>query len=141
MLPRPYRIQDHHAFPQIYSQGKRRSGSVLGLTYLPRFRGGEGTASPSDLPSQFAVVVSKKVSKKATDRNRIKRRVYGILYPLLPQICSGYWIVFAARARCLDCSGQELDQEVVSLLQRAHLLPEVTTQTPLKPREVEKPVR
>lgn len=41
-----------------------------------------GTASLYDSPSAAAVVVSKKVIKKAHDRNRAKRRVYNVLATL-----------------------------------------------------------
>lgn len=120
VLPRRYRLQDHRAFPQIYSRGKRRSGSLLGLTYLPRSHGRSRRDKAS--ASRFAVVVSKKVSRKATLRNRVKRRVRSAVYPLLSQIQPGYWIVFSARPSILTSSWEEVRQEVIRLLEKARLI-------------------
>lgn len=120
MLPRVHRLQDRQAFPQIYSRGKRRSGAVLGIAYLPQPSG--GGAVVDSRPSQVAVVVSKKVSRKATLRNRVRRQVQAVLYSLLPQLRAGYWIVFSARQPILTCPWQDLQQEVAQLLGRAGLL-------------------
>lgn len=35
----------------------------------------------SGTPAKFAVVISKKVAKKATERNKIRRAIYGALSP------------------------------------------------------------
>lgn len=133
MIPRRFRLQTHQAFPQIYSRGKRRSGSLMGLTYLPRFS--LGTEIPS---SQIAVVVSKKVSRRATQRNRVKRRIRAALYPLLSQIRPGYWIVFSARQLILKAAWVEIRQEVIRLLEKGRLLwdPEQTPE-----RNVEETLR
>ncbi len=117
MIPRRFRLQTHQAFPQIYSWGKRRSGSLMGLTYLPR-----SSAGAQDSPSQIAVVVSKKVSRKAVQRNRVKRRIRAALYPWLSQIRPGYWIVFSARPPILKAAWEEIRQEVTRLLEKGRLL-------------------
>jgi ribonuclease P protein component len=55
-------------FETYFKQGKRFHSEHLTLIYLPH--------------SSFhaAVVVGKKVSKKAVERNHIRRRVYALLY-------------------------------------------------------------
>lgn len=119
MLPRRFRLRQHRAFPQIYSHGKRRSGSWMGITYLPR----RNTGSDS-VPSQLAVVVSKKVSRKAVQRNRVKRRIRAALRPLIPQIQPGYWIVISARGPILTATWDQICQEIRRLLEKARLLQE-----------------
>jgi ribonuclease P protein component len=54
-------------FDDCFKAGQRRHGTVLTIITLPR-------------PSfKASVVVGKKVAKKAHDRNRLRRRVYGVL--------------------------------------------------------------
>lgn len=117
MWPRRFRLKDHQAFPQIYSRGKRRSGSLMGVTYLPRVKLGS-----DPVPSQLAVVVSKKVSRKAVQRNRVKRRIRSALHSLLPQIQPGYWIVISARGPILTATWDQICQEISRLLGKARLL-------------------
>lgn len=53
-------------------------------------------------PSQFAVIVSAKVDKRATRRNRMKRLVREAVQHLLPSIQEGVCGVFVVRARLPD---------------------------------------
>ena len=57
-------------FNQYFKDGKRFYGTYVQVVYTPlsTFHG--------------SVVVGKKVSKKAVDRNRLRRRLYGVLYQL-----------------------------------------------------------
>ncbi len=119
MLPRRFRLRQHWAFPQIYSHGKRRSGSWMGITYLLRRNTGS-----DPVPSQLAVVVSKKVSRKAVQRNRVKRQLRAALRPLVPQLKPGYWIVISARGSILTASWDQICQEIRLLLEKARLLQE-----------------
>ncbi|MEO1134890.1 MAG: ribonuclease P protein component, partial [Cyanobacteria bacterium J06639_1] len=83
-----------------------------------------------ELPTRWAIVVSKKVSRRAVDRNRIRRRIRSALRQLELQWRSG-WDVIAIvkptpkerdRPYLLDCSYSELQQEVETLVRRAGLL-------------------
>ena len=70
------------AFNDYFKSGKRFHSPTLQLIYTPR--------------EQFhgAVVVGKKVYKKAVDRNRLRRRLYGALYHLSrQQALTGVFII------------------------------------------------
>lgn len=67
MLPSSRRLTSAEV-PLILKEGKGASYGPIRVKYTPRL----GKAHTS----RFAVVISKKVLKKATDRNRARRRVY-----------------------------------------------------------------
>jgi ribonuclease P protein component len=117
MLSARYRLRRRQAFDQIYQQGRRQSGSVLSITCLPRPEG-----SSSSQSSQLAVVVSKKVSRHAVGRNRIKRRLRAVIREVLPDLEPGYWIIISARPSCADRSYPDLKVELQRLLKKAGVL-------------------
>ncbi|EKD79280.1 MAG: hypothetical protein ACD_41C00114G0003 [uncultured bacterium] len=76
-------------------------------TYHPLFRlFVRRTNRPTN---QFTVVVSKRVSKKAVERNRIKRRLRPIVRKKLSSR-SGYDVVVVAQPKAKDATSQQLEQ-------------------------------
>ncbi len=67
-------------------------------------------------------VVSKRVSKHAVVRNRMKRLLSEVVRPLLPRLPGGLDIVLSVRNSAIDADVHMLRQEVVTLFQRARLL-------------------
>jgi ribonuclease P protein component len=67
MLARPYRFHGYNSLRRVYKDGQGVRGTDLSLKFLAR---------PGGKPYRVAVVVSRKVSKSAVTRNRIRRRVY-----------------------------------------------------------------
>ena len=63
----------------MYSTGHRVSGPLFTTSLKKK----------GDSPPVFMVIVSKKVSNRAVDRNLIKRRVRAILTPLLKDLPPG----------------------------------------------------
>jgi len=51
--------------------------------------------------SKFAFVLSKKVSKKATERNRTKRILAGSVRGLIKKIEEGYLVIFLVKKRAI----------------------------------------
>lgn len=62
---------------------------------------------------QFSVSVSKKVSKKAVDRNRVRRRVYSVLRSV--QAPEGMYF-FIAKPSSINLKGEKLRMEIVKLI-------------------------
>jgi ribonuclease P protein component len=71
MLKRQHRLKKQADFLRVFKEGKRRNYESISVTQLTNSLG---------VP-RFAVVVSKKVSKKAVVRNKIRRSVLAILEP------------------------------------------------------------
>ena len=83
MLPKAYRLSDHEDIHRVFRLGKKAYGSLFSFATLPN----------SLDRSRFAVVVSKKISPRAVDRNRIKRLVREALRLRLASLAPGYDIV------------------------------------------------
>lgn len=126
MLPQRHRLRDRAVFQKLYRSGKRYRGLRLTLICLPRVmptRNGE-------LPGRWAFAISKKVSRRAVDRNRIRRRLRECVRQMLPDLHSG-WDTLAIvrptpqdcdRPLLLSCSTAEACTEVRDLVERAGLL-------------------
>ena len=86
---------------------------------------------PNDVAKiRVGFVVSKRVSKRAVDRNYIKRLLSEAMRALLPRLPSGLDIVVSARQKAIMVDLRTLEQDMSTLLRRAHLFearPEVDT--------------
>ncbi len=67
MIGRPHRFHGHNSLSFVYKQGQTVRQGPLALRYINNSR---------RTSYRVAVVVSRKVSKSAVTRNRIRRRVY-----------------------------------------------------------------
>lgn len=67
MISRRYRFHGHNSLKYVYSHGQTVRGPLSSLKYATNAR---------RTNHRLAVVVSKKVSKSAVKRNRIRRRLY-----------------------------------------------------------------
>ena len=72
--------------------------------------------------TRIGFVVSKRISKHAVDRNRIKRLLSEAMRGLLPGLSGGLDIVISARQKANTANLRILEQEMVTLLRRAKLL-------------------
>ena len=63
--------------------------------------------------SKFAFVISKKVSKKATERNRTKRILAGSVRSLIKRMREGYSVLFLVRKRAVG-ENQRVILDVIS---------------------------
>ncbi len=78
--------------------------------------------SPEVLPVQVGISISKKVSKRAVVRNRIKRQLKSIVRPLLPRLESGLRMVILVRSEALTYEYGQFLQELEQLLVKAEVL-------------------
>lgn len=69
MINKLFRFHGYGSLKYVYRSGKTVRGQIASLKYSP---------NPRRDQYRLAVVVSKKVSKRATVRNRIRRRVYEV---------------------------------------------------------------
>ncbi len=53
-------------------------------------------------PSQFAFVLSKRVDKRATVRNKTKRLLAGSVRDLIGQLAEGYWLIFLVKPTAIN---------------------------------------
>lgn len=117
MLPRPYRLTLDSDIQLTLSQGRFLSSPLLNLKYLKKLE-----TSNQKLETRFTVIVSRKTLKNAVDRNRAKRLVRESLRLLLPQIQSGFDMVFLPKAEIINSKQPQVQAVVQDLLSRAHIL-------------------
>lgn len=72
--------------------------------------------------SRFGFVVSQKISKKAVQRNKIKRRMREIVRLKLKEIKPGFDVVITAKPDIMGKSYQEIRETMEQILQKSHLL-------------------
>jgi ribonuclease P protein component len=112
MLPRPFRLAKNRDIRRVFRYGKKASSLSLGLKFCL-----------NQLPlSRMTVIVSLKVDKRATKRNRLKRQIRAIFYSHLKEIKPGFDIVIMPQKTALEKKYQELEKELINLFKRMHLL-------------------
>jgi len=106
MLARTYRLRKNSDFQRLYKSGKRFATPSLVLYYAP---------SKLDY-SQFAMVVSKKVSKKAVTRNTLRRRVSALVEENFSSITTPTKAIILIRRDFSATTPADLKKEVQTLL-------------------------
>jgi len=112
MLPKTNRLTQDADFKRINSRSRPVFTDGLRLKYLPNTLG----------QSRFAFVISTKVSKKSTIRNRLKRQLREIIRLNKLKIKSGFDLVISTNTKALGRDYKELEDEVAWLLDKAKLL-------------------
>lgn len=110
MLARPYRFHGYGSLKRTYQHGQSVRGPGLTLRFMKR---------PPHKPYRVAVVVSRKVSKSAVVRNRIRRRLYETVRqsPQVPPATDLVFTVFNEQLATLEDA--RLRQTVAELLNKA----------------------
>jgi ribonuclease P protein component len=109
MLHATNRLRDRRAIAVVMRKGRPVGAGPL----LIKLRSNQLSGS------RAVVVVSKKVSKKATVRNRIRRRLAAIVADEWATVIPGYDIVITVRDDVADLPPAELTHGVLTALQRA----------------------
>ncbi|MCD6500690.1 ribonuclease P protein component [bacterium] len=112
MLTKKYSLKKKKDFARVFKKGKGQAEKFLILKLVK---------NNLEFP-RIGLVVSKKISKKATLRNKIKRRLREGVRANLARIKPGYDLIFSARKGIEEKSFWEVRKEVEKLLQKAKLL-------------------
>ena len=112
MLPRENRLKKQKDFERVYQQGKGFKQDFLFLKAVSN--GLEIT--------RFGLVVSRKISKKAVIRNRVKRRLREIIRLRLEKVKKGVDVVLVTLPGIEEKEYQEIEQMVDKLLEKAKLV-------------------
>ena len=113
MLAYKYRFHGYNALRFVYKNGDAKRSQHVTMKYVSNPR--------RNLP-RAAVVVSKKVYKKAIGRNRIRRRLYEIIRQELPKLKSNIDIVFIViSAEVATMDHHELESEIIESFRESNL--------------------
>ena len=114
MLPPLYRIRKKEEFEKIFHSKKTaRVTSEFFTLYVTQSR---------ETHSRFGFVVSTKVSKKATARNKLKRRMRAVAARAFPAVKTGVDVVLVARPQAEKATFQEIAKTITNLLQTSRLI-------------------
>lgn len=111
MLIDEHRLKKDKDFELVFKEGKVFSSDFL---FLKLKRNNLQT-------SRFGFIISKKISKKSTFRNKVKRRLRETIRKNLDNIKQGFDVIIGVRAEILDKDYQEVCKEIESLLKKAKL--------------------
>jgi|GEM_PF-1322548 len=97
----------------VIRRGKKLEGKFFYLKYL---------WSPNQKENFFGFVVASRISKKATIRNKIKRRAKAIVQKLQPEFKRGNSAVLVAKQGIVGRSYSELKKDIETLLKYAQII-------------------
>jgi ribonuclease P protein component len=124
-LPQQHRLRGHRPFDRIYRQGRRYQSDLMLLRLLDQVPSllppGDRARPPS--PWRCAVVVSAKVSKRAVQRNRLRRLLHGHLSQCDPAPERPQWLLLTLRPGAAEAEPQRLLKECTNVLRQAGLIP------------------
>ena len=112
MLSKKQRI-GRKEFMEIISRGRRYNSTHLTLYLLKEANAGN---------SVFSFSASKKVSKKATSRNTLRRRGYSVINKILKKIKPGYKCFFLFKNNSSNPNFSILEIEILELLKSGGVL-------------------
>ena len=112
MLPKEHRLRHEKDIKALFAQSKSVFDVFLGIKYKKN----------KLKQSRFAVVVGTKVSKKAVDRNKIKRRIRSVLSKHLEEFAPGFDVIFLVKKEVLDKTFIEVQEAVEKVLIKSSLL-------------------
>ncbi|MBI3957071.1 MAG: ribonuclease P protein component [Candidatus Kerfeldbacteria bacterium] len=110
MLPRQYRLRRDRDIRRVLQSRLTRRGRYLLVRGVRRDTG----------PARLTVVVSSRVSKKATVRNRIKRQVRARLGRHLPHIPAGRDYLVSVLPRAPLPTAGDLTRDIEQIFPPAH---------------------
>ena len=118
-LPRAHRLKKHQDYRTVYEQGIRRYSPHLTFVALKVKKRSGAVSTP---PTLFGISISKKVSKKAVIRNRIKRQIKGVIRSKLQAISPGWKIVIVVKPKAIECNYEHFLRELEKLLKETKII-------------------
>lgn len=110
MLPRKYRLTKRSDFQKVLENGTVFQGRLFGLAVLKKDTGEE---------PRIGIIVSNKISKKAVDRNRIRRLVREAVREQLARAPKGTLLVFLAKKVIVGENLENIKRETRRLYEKA----------------------
>ena len=114
MLKKEYRLIKDQEFKNVFKHGRTLYTPFLTIKIVKN-----NLTHP-----RFGFIVSKKISKRAVQRNKLKRRLREIVRLNLPLIKKNVDVVFFTKSSLLSLNFPALKKEVLTLLKRGGILKE-----------------
>jgi ribonuclease P protein component len=111
VLARKFRLTKEKDFERVFKKGRMFSGAFISVKVL---------ANDTEI-LRFGFVVSLKVSKKAVERNKIRRRLQDLAMAELKMGKKGADIVITAKAAVKEKNFKEISAEFKALIGKAKI--------------------
>jgi len=112
MLPKENRLTKTKNFKRVWQKGKGLFKKELGVKWVK-----------NDLDvSRFAIIVSLKISKKATQRNKVKRRLREIVWKNLNRIREGCDVIIITRPGILELDYWQIEEILMGIFKKLELI-------------------
>jgi ribonuclease P protein component len=118
-LPKTHRLRNRKHYRAVYEQGIRRYSPHLTLIALSTQSKTDAIYSPE---TKIGISISKKVSKKAVVRNRIKRQIKSVFRTNLHLIRPGWKIVIVVKPKAIECKYEHFLRELEELLKQTKII-------------------
>ena len=118
-LPKAHRLRNRQDYRAVYDQGIRRYSPHLTLVALFSQAQVNLVSNPETM---IGISISKKVSKKAVVRNRIKRQIKGAIRAMLTEIAPGWKIIIVVKPKAVECKYEHYLRELEELLKQATII-------------------
>ncbi|MBU1178164.1 ribonuclease P protein component [Patescibacteria group bacterium] len=112
MLPLANRLQKDNDFARVHRHGRFFKHQFIAIKSLKN----------NQPQSRFGFLVGIKVSKKATVRNKVKRRLREVIRLALADIKPGFDVVVMVRPEATDKTYREIENVFKNVLQQAGLI-------------------
>jgi ribonuclease P protein component len=106
VLKKINRISGRKEFLEVKNKGQLCGGFLFGSLSLVI----------DDENIKFGFIISKKISKRAVDRNKIKRKICEVLKNKINEFKPGTRIVFLAKKSLLEIKQEEIRKEIDKLI-------------------------
>lgn len=80
------------------------------------------SSSKKGLGPHVGISISRKVSKRAVVRNRIRRQLLAIIRQYLPEIAPAWQVVIVVRPSAVECSFDDFLRELEHLLKKLEIV-------------------
>jgi len=102
VLKKINRIGSRKEFGEIKKEGELINSPTFGVLVLKK----------EDKEKKFGFIISKKISKRAVDRNKIKRRMAEVIKKNLEKFEDGTRMIFLAKREILNRKIGEIENEI-----------------------------
>jgi len=113
MFAKRNRLKKTADFKKVFKDGKRAAGDLTEMRFLQ---------NSLDF-CRFGFIISLGVSKKATVRNKIRRRLMEAVKLFTPPIKKGYDIIFIVKPKIVGRTQLDLIKNVEQILRKTRIYP------------------
>ena len=112
MLPRKYKLKKDNDFKKVFNKGKYYQKDFIKIKFLE-----------NDLEiNRFGLVIGLKISKKAVQRNKIKRQLEEVIQLELEQMKKGIDIIILVQPEIIEKEYQEIKETLIELFKKSKII-------------------